>query len=403
MNPTQVLVVGAGPTGLTAAALLSKLGVRVRLIDKGAARSDKSKALGVQAGNLECLEAALGPELVSKMIARGKPAREAWFHVDEHEPIRVDFGAIPSRHAFVLILEQSETERLLEEELGMRLGVERNTELLSAQDRGDRVVSSLRLPDGRVEEVTSDFLMGCDGAHSIVRKLLAFPFEGAAYTGDFILGDVGIRWRWQYESIRTFVNERGVVASFPMKDEGRYRLILIPKGAPQAESPGISREEFAALAARLSGGAIAVERDFWLTRFRVHHRMVGAFRKGRVCLAGDAAHIHSPAGGQGMNTGMQDALNLGFKLARVLGGAPEGLLDEYDRERRPVAQAVVRGTDFVWRQALLPESGLVRFARAKLVPRVVGSRWVQRKVVTAISEMNFARREIERYPRQGEK
>jgi 2-polyprenyl-6-methoxyphenol hydroxylase-like FAD-dependent oxidoreductase len=401
MERVQVLIVGAGPTGLAAATTLAKLGVAVRILDKNSARSDRSKALGVQAGTLACLENALSPDLAQRMIDAGRPAPEAWIHLDDRPPIRIDFQAIPGRHRFILILAQGETERILEEELNRRSArVERNTELLGLEDRGEQVVSRVRLPSGEVEEVSSDFVIGCDGAHSAVRHQLQIPFKGGAYTGDFVLGDVELAWPWPYESIRTFVSRRGVIASFPMRGERRYRLILIPaKTGAASDRPDIDIGEFRSVVSELSGGQIAVAAATWLTRFRVHHRMVERFQEGRVFLAGDAAHIHSPAGGQGMNTGIQDALNLAFKLARVLRvDQPIGSLRSYGQERLPVARQVLRGTDLVFRLALLPETRPVAWIRRTVLPPIVGSAWVQRRVVAAISEMAVAKREIARYP-----
>ena len=397
-----VLIVGAGPTGLAAALALAKLGVSVRLIDRNAGPSTRSKALGVQAGTLECLEAAIGPEIVREMLAAGRPAREAWIHLDAAAPIRIDLASIPSAYPFILILAQSETERILETHLARgSVRVERETELVSFAEIGEKIVAKIRLPSGEIEEVRSSFLIGADGAHSAVRHGLDLPFEGAAYEGTFVLGDVTLGWPWPYDSIRTFVSEQGVIASFPMKGDRRYRLILIPRGAPAAsDDADIGLDEFRAITERLGAGKIRVESADWLTRFRVHHRMVRHFGKGRAFLAGDAAHIHSPAGGQGMNTGIQDALNLAFKLSAVLSGdLPFSRLADYERERVPVARGVLHGTDFVFRMALLPESRAVAWFRRVVLPKIIGSGFVQRRMAAAISEVAIARREIRRYPR----
>jgi 2-polyprenyl-6-methoxyphenol hydroxylase-like FAD-dependent oxidoreductase len=226
---------------------------------------------------------------------------------------------------------------------------------------------------------------------------------GAAYTGEFVLGDVELEWKWGYHSLRVFMSSKGVIASFPMRGERRYRLILIPKGAPAGASgsPELSLEEFRSILSGINK-EIHVTSATWLTRFRVHHRMVGAFRKGRLFLAGDAAHIHSPAGGQGMNIGIQDALNLSFKLAATLPSDREqSLLDAYEAERLPVARGVLRGTDFAFRGALLPERRSVAFIRRHVLPRLIGANWIQRRMIAAISEVSIARREIARYPEKG--
>lgn len=399
MNP-QVLIVGAGPTGLTAALALAKLGVRVRIVDKNSSRSDKSKALGVQAGTLECLAKAIDKTIADQMIASGLPAREAWIHLNEAAPIRVDLSTIPSPYNFILILAQSETERILEEQLAkFSVQVERQTELVKLEETGDSVTSILKNSDGRFETVTPSFVVGCDGSHSIVRQQTGIPFHGAMYTGDFILGDVTIDWPWPYGSIQTFVSKRGVIASFPMKGERKYRLILIPKeNNNPSEKSEITLMEFNSILQTLSQGQIRATDATWLTRFRVHHRMVEHFQKGRIFLAGDAAHIHSPAGGQGMNTGIQDALNLAHKLKRFLDGKISiERLAAYERERLPVAKNVVRGTDFVFKMALLPETKAVGLVRGLLLPKIVRSSFIQRRVALAISEVNVARREMRGY------
>jgi 2-polyprenyl-6-methoxyphenol hydroxylase-like FAD-dependent oxidoreductase len=334
------------------------------------------------------------------MIQAGRPTQEAWLHLNDGPPIKVDLSTIASYYNFILILEQSETERILEEYLkSFSVAVERETEFISTEERASSVLSKIKLPSGETQEITSDFVIGCDGAHSSVRHLLKTPFEGGAYTGDFILGDVKLDWQWPYDSVQTFVSKRGVIASFPMRGERRYRLILIPREEVSNDlKREITLEEFQSILTELSNNQIKVLNATWLTRFSVHHRIVQSFQKGRIFLAGDAAHIHSPAGGQGMNTGIQDALNLGFKLQRVLSGkSPLSELQKYEKERLPVARGVLRGTDFVFKMALLPENPAVGLIRRSILPKLVKTKWIQRRVVSAISEMSIAKKEIERY------
>jgi 2-polyprenyl-6-methoxyphenol hydroxylase-like FAD-dependent oxidoreductase len=402
MNP-DVLIVGAGPSGLALACYLANKGVSVRIIDKNSARSDKSKALGVQAGTLESLDAAFGPELSQEMRAHGWPAREMWAHLDDKDPVRVDLSGIPSRYDFILILEQSETERILEKWLNTHsVFVERETELLALQQTQGEVISLLRGPQG-ADEVTSRFIAGCDGAHSTVRGLLQIPFQGKTYHGDFILGDVQIDWpaqsEWAMGVVRNFVSDRGVMICFPMKgathETNRYRLILVPQTQTATQSSYIELEEFRKIAASLCPAPIQITNATWLTRFRIQQRMTSRYREGRAFLVGDAAHIHNPAGGQGMNTGIQDAFNLGDKLARVLqGGAELATLDRYEAERRPVARAVLRGTDAIFGLALVQRRKLMKWVRGNILARVVQTGWIQRRVLTAVSQVKIARREI---------
>ena len=397
----SVLVVGAGPTGLTLAAALAQSGVKVRIIDKGSQRSDRSKALGVQAGTLECLEKYFGRSLASQMIDSGHPARKVTFHVGKKSSVQVDLSAIPSTYNFILILEQSETERILEELLNSHgISVQRNYELTSVQEQGNGVLSQVRLPSGEIERIESDFVVGCDGAHSRVRHELEIPFAGGSYTGDFILADVTLQWPWEYGGVRTFIERAGIMACFPMRGQRQYRIIVI-KSNPTENQSEITLEEFRKNVSLLSPEPIQIESSSWLTRFPVHHRMTDRFRKGRIFLAGDAAHIHSPVGGQGMNTGIQDALNLGNRLVQVLvKGADPSFLDGYEANRRPIARQVLKGTDFVSRFGVLSQNTIVLRLREMVLPLLLRSSSVQKKVATAVSQVNVARREISQWNAQ---
>ncbi len=396
----SVLVVGAGPTGLAAASALARLGISVRIIDKSQTRSDKSKALGIQAGTLECLENVCGEELTLKLVNAGSPVKDVQIHLDNDRPIYVDFGHIPSRYNYILILDQSETERILEEYLNNHdIRVERQTELIEINDRGDYVISSIQNNLGNRKEIQSSFVIGCDGAHSTIRHLLRFSFKGGSYTGDFILGDVTLKWPWPHGALQASVSQQGVIASFRMKGNQQYRLILIPRTpSSKADEPEITLEEFCSIVSTLSQNQIKVLNSKWLTRFRVHHRMVEQMQKGRVFLAGDSAHIHSPIGAQGMNTGIQDALNLAFKLKRVLqDNLTLETLKHYERERIPVARRVLRSTDFAFRLALLPETDFSQFLRRTIFSKIVSIPFIQRRIVSAISEISIARQEIARF------
>lgn len=378
------------------AADLAQAGVTARVIDKAPAPSDKSKALGVQAGTLEILGRVFGPRMPDEMIKAGRQAREAFIHIDDQPPIRADLSVIPSPFNYILILSQSETERILYERLrGAGGAVERETELVRLRQESNGVVATLKSAGKPEESAAFRYVIGCDGAHSGTRRAAEIPFEGGAYTGDFLLADVVLSWPWSHGAARPFLNAAGVMACFPFKEERHYRLVIVLKGAPSRDAdPTLA--EIKDCARRISGGAVAVESASWLTRFRVHHRMASRFRKGCVFLAGDAAHIHSPAGGQGMNTGIQDALNLSAKLAAVLRGAPERLLDSYEKERMPVARDVVRSTDLAFKVALRPESALMRLGRRHVLPRLVRSPRLQARVIRAMSEVDVARREIAR-------
>jgi 3-(3-hydroxy-phenyl)propionate hydroxylase len=403
----NVLVVGAGPTGLAAAALLGKLGLSTRIIDKNDARSVQSKALGVQAGTLECLEAALGTEVVANMLGAGLAVRRAYVHVENRKTSELDFGLIPSRFNHVLCLAQSDTERLFEEALnGQGIKVERGTELVAIENLESGVNARVRkLGTEAREDISCDFVMGCDGAHSTVRKLVGIEFRGGSYEGNFILGDVTLNWSWPYESVHVFISERGVVACFPIRGGAnggrRYRIILMPNDETNLQQKGgaIEALEFTKILNKLSEKEIQISEFHWLTWFRVNHRMVNSFRRGRIFLSGDAAHIHSPIGGQGMNTGIQDAINLAFKLKMFFDQKISfDELDNYELERRPVAKEILRATDLASRLVLLPKHPFFIWLRSIIIPQILSSKRFRTGAVRSISQIKIAEKEMSRYP-----
>ncbi len=393
---TQVLIVGAGPTGLAIASSLMRQGIACRIIDKSKTRSEQSKALGVQAGSLESIQQVLGDELVQQMIDAGQLARSGVFHYNDRALFQIDFSLIPSLYNFILILAQSETERILENDLKQQgLSVERECELISLEEQSSCVDALIKKADATPEEIEADFIVGCDGAHSTVRHQLNISFTGGEYTGTFILGDVKLEWPYEKNQLEIFSSKQGAMACFPLRDEHHYRLILIPALHSESDKPNISLEEFSTIAATLGPKTLKITSATWLTRFSLHHRLAEHFRKGRVFLAGDAAHIHSPVGGQGMNTGIQEAFNLGFKLAQVLSGKQRyDFLNRYEEERYPIAQRLLRATDFASNIMLPPDNLFKRVLKTFLLPKLMSCRWIQRKIVTTVSEIRLARKEI---------
>ena len=364
----MILIVGAGPTGLSLAIELARRGVPFRLIDKAQGRSDKSRALAVQARSLELMRPW---GVADRLVARGQKTFAAQFFVEKKASAVVELGDIgvdDTPYPHLLFVSQAETERALDEALA-RLGgvVERGVELVSARDDGGDVGVGLRHGDGRIETTRAAWVVGCDGAHSAVRHAAGLEFAGAAYEQDFLLADLPIDWDAP-ERLYFFLGKGKSAVVLPLGD-GKKRIIGLT-GAPPPAGAGDepSLDELATLFAEVCPFPFRLGDPSWTARFRLHHRGVSRYRAGRLLVAGDAAHIHSPAGGQGMNTGIQDAINLGWKLALVARGqAPAGLLDSYDEERRPVGARLLQFTDRLFSLATSAHPLLV-WARNRLIP-----------------------------------
>jgi 2-polyprenyl-6-methoxyphenol hydroxylase-like FAD-dependent oxidoreductase len=385
----DVLVVGAGPTGLTLATALARAGVRCRIIDAAPQPAAESRALAIHAGTLQAME-RLG--LAEAILARGIAAPGVKIHVDGAN-LDIPFDRLPSRYAFILTLPQSDTEGLLIGRLtAAGVVVERPVSFVDLLDDGDAVTATLRIGD-RQERVRARWLVACDGAGSRVRHVLGLPFVGRAYDETFWLADVRVRWPYASDVLHIFLGAHGLLFTAPLPGE-RQRIIVTPRqtAAVQSRGEGLRLADVQALVDEAAPGT-RLDDPAWLSTFHVSRRVVPRFRVGRVFLAGDAAHVHSPAGGQGMNTGIQDAENLAWKLALVVRGAADpSLLDSYHAERYPVARGVVRVTDRLTRAALL-HAPLLRAAR-NLVMRVLLRRpSVQRRIALRLSELAIAYRD----------
>jgi 2-polyprenyl-6-methoxyphenol hydroxylase-like FAD-dependent oxidoreductase len=339
---TQVLIVGAGPVGLTMAAELARYGVSVRIVDKSAQRTDKSKAVVLWSRTLELLDRA---GCADAFVASGNKVDAANIITDKTVIGHVNFSDVNSPYPFALMLPQSDTERLLEEHLG-RLGIntQRQTELSSFEQDESGITAVLRNADGQEEVVKADWLIGCDGAHSAVRHGLGLSFPGNTLQSDWILADLHLSgYPLPTTEMVTYWHEDGVLLIIPMSAT-RFRIIA-DLGLSKENAPANpTLDQVQAIVDRRGPGGMTTENPIWLSAFRINERKVSDYRAGRVFVVGDAAHVHSPAGGQGMNTGMQDAFNLAWKLALVCRGesAEEALLDSFSVERSAVGAEVLK-------------------------------------------------------------
>jgi 2-polyprenyl-6-methoxyphenol hydroxylase-like FAD-dependent oxidoreductase len=338
-TPADVIVVGAGPVGLVAASELARRGVHVRVIDKRSGPTDESRAIGVHGRSLDMFDRiGIADELVAtgiktiafQMYARLKPL------------FRVPLGGVDAAFPFMLTTAQTETERILREHLqAVGLTVEYGVELVGLSQQDGAVQLGLRHADGSTEEARAPWVIGTDGASSSVRELVGTKLEGTFSRWRWIVADVDADHHLDLDVAHMFLSAEGPVVAMPMRG-GRMRFLaqVHTPATPTRTEP--TQDELQEIIDRRVGG-IRVLRPHRLSYFQIHSAQVPRYRWGRVFLAGDAGHIHSPAGGQGMNTGMQDAFNLAWKLAAVIHGqAGDTLLDSYDAERYPVAQQVLR-------------------------------------------------------------
>jgi len=369
VNQSDVLVVGAGPTGLVLALWLTKQGVRVRIIDKSEGPGTTSRALAVQARTLELYRQL---DLTDEVLLEGYrvPAINLW--VRGKNEARVSFGTISEGLTPYgpFVYPQDEHERLLVARLeALGVAVERKTELVSFTETGDRIVATVQGQHGEPENCEVRYLAGCEGAHSVVRKTMAVGFSGGTYQQIFYVADVEAAGPAMDGELHIDLDESDFLAIFPLKGRGRARLVGTVRGERAAHAESLKFEDVSGRARE--NMKVNVTKVNWFSTYRVHHRVAEHFRKGRAFLLGDAAHIHSPAGGQGMNTGIGDAINLAWKLKAVLTGqATDQLLDTYEIERRAFARKLVATTDKGFTLATA-QGRVADFIRTRIVPVIV--------------------------------
>ena len=394
-----VLVVGAGPTGLTVANELARHGLAPRIIDRAPEPATTSRALVVQPRTLEILD-DIG--VVDQAIAAGTSASSLTITFPD-KAVELDFaGQLTGPQNYTAYpeprtLSQHDTERILAEQLATHgVKVERGRALTDLTQDGQTVTVTLRAEDGSVETLRCRWVIGCDGAHSAVRKASGIPFSGSTYRDEFIMADAELDWKLPHGGLYGFPSPAGIFAAFSMPGENRYRIFgNFPPGpeGPTAEYSEPTHEEFQAMVDERVPFPATVVKEYWVTRYRVHSRTVPRYREGRVFLVGDAAHVHSPAGAQGMNTGIQDAYNLGWKLALVERGlADASLLDSYEAERHPVGVALLKTTDRLF-SVFGGQNPVARLARGRVAPvlasRLLTRSWVRRRFIGLLAQLRI--------------
>ena len=394
-----VLVVGAGPTGLMVANELTRHGVPPRIIDRGPAPATTSRALVVQPRTLEIFD-DIG--VIDQTIAAGDSATGLTITFAT-KTVELDFaGQLTGPKNYTAYpeprtLSQHDTERILTELLSKQgVEIERGRALTDLTQDGETVTVSLRGDDGSIETLRCRWVIGCDGAHSAVRKAAGIPFTGSTYRDEFIMADAELEWKLQHGGLYGFPSPAGIFAAFSMPGDNRYRIFgNFPPGpdGPSAEYSEPTHEEFQAMVDERVPFPAKVVKEYWVTRYRVHSRTVPRYRDGRVFLVGDAAHVHSPAGAQGMNTGIQDAYNLAWKLALVERGlADESLVDSYQAERHPVGVRLLKTTDRLF-SAFGGQNPLARLARGRVAPllvsRVLTRPWVRQRFIGLLAQLRL--------------
>lgn len=372
---TDVLIVGAGPTGLALATMLRRSGVASVIVDKLPTGLNTSRAAVIHAHTLEVLE-QLG---VSERLAR-QGLRLDRFSIRDRDRVLVQlhFHTLPSRHAYLLMLPQDVTEQVLAEGLAEAGGeVRRGWTVEQLVETPEGIRASVGTSEG-TQTIHARYVVGGDGMHSVVRETAGIGFTGARYEESFILADVEMTWGHGRDEVMLFFSPAGLVVVAPLPS-GSYRIVATLDQAP--ENPGVQDVQALLDSRGPTTGVGKVSRVHWSSRFRLHHRVADHYRRGRFLLMGDAAHVHSPAGGQGMNTGLVDACVLGRLLADVVSGRQDDShLDRYEALRRPAAK-----------QVLQLAGRLTHMATMKSAPQ----RFMRNIILRVINQLPVARRKLE--------
>jgi 2-polyprenyl-6-methoxyphenol hydroxylase-like FAD-dependent oxidoreductase len=367
----DVLIVGAGPTGLMLANQLARRRVRALIIDRHAGPTLQTRALGVHARTLE-IYAHLG--IVEQALELGLRTVAANMWVQGRRAARVPVGDIGhdlSPYPFILILGQDDNERLLGEALRKHgMDVQWSTELVALEQRSEQVVARLKLADGATRDISARWVAGCDGAHSAVRTLNKIAFVGAPYEHVFFVADTTATGPIVQRELNVFLVRDGFQLFFPMRGTNHWRVVgILPRDLRARED--LEFDDVAPSIREQVAPTLVFQECRWFSTYRIHHRRAERFRDRRCFLMGDAAHVHSPVGAQGMNTGLQDSYNLAWKLALVVSGrAGETLLDSYESERVPVAERLLKTTDQAF-SLIVSNRWLAGIFRTRVLARIL--------------------------------
>ncbi|CAN5418085.1 FAD-dependent monooxygenase [soil metagenome] len=373
MKSTDVLIIGAGPTGLALACQLIRFGVDFVIIDKKETTTPFSRAIGVQARTLEIYE-QIG--LAKKLISLGKPAGKVRMiegGVIRGEAFLMEIGTGMSPYPFMLIVEQGKHEKLLYDHIREQSrDVRWQTELLTFSQNDDGVTAQVRNADGDAETINAKYLVACDGAQSKVRHDLGLTFEGDTVGRLFYVADVQIDWEFSHDALQICLAKHTITAFFPMVGENRYRIVGTFPAGHEADEGDLLYAEIERQIELDTEMKLKISHVNWFSVYKVHSRAVNKFSEGRCFVAGDAAHIHTPAGAQGMNTGIQDGYNLAWKLAMVCKGrADVKLLDTYNEERLPNARHLLKTTDRLFEFGASDE-WFISYFRTHIFPHILG-------------------------------
>ncbi|KAL4885021.1 FAD binding domain-containing protein [Aspergillus karnatakaensis] len=383
MARPDVLIVGAGPSGLVTALWLVKQGISVRIVDKAQTDESTSRALAIHARTLELYRQL---DLAEEIISEGHRIKATNIWTEGSHKGRLDienFGFGLTMYPFIHILSQSQHEKLLEDSLNsLGVQVERDLELISYTENDSSITGQLKTKDGRIEDCEATFLAGCDGAHSVVRHASGIGYEGATYSHIFFVADIEASGPAINGEAHVTFNQSEFMLLFPYDNTRRARISGAIDDTTAGKGIDVTFEDVSPQMERTL--KLQIDKVNWFSTYRSHHRVAAAFRKGRAFLVGDAAHIHSPVGGQGMNTGIGDAINLAWKLSAVIKGqAALSLLDSYDIERRAFANQLVNSTDRGF-NTVISQNYFERFMRTTVLPYLA----------PFVTKIDFVRRNI---------